>query len=99
MDGESDFVLRDEIVGLQAELTEAQFQRSKAEAANDDLRDKVATLENRLDAAEVAHNEVFRLQSRVANLEAELTTLKDSTTWRVGKFIMSPAQWLKRRSR
>lgn len=103
MEGESDFVLRDEVVGLQAELAEARFQRNKAKAAIDDLHAEMTSLDGRLASANAALDEALRvhevLRSEMLRLEADLIAVRQSKTWRVGKVVMGPFQLLKRRFR
>jgi len=54
MDNHSSFILNDNIIGLKAELTEANYQREKTELANDELRSEIQDLNDRLRMEQLA---------------------------------------------
>ena len=99
--------LRDVAIGLQAELTEAIYQREKYELANAELRNEIQDLNDRLRLAEVAHEALEnasrqateKLHRIIAMRDAEITAIHQSHTWRIGFFVMAPLRWIKRSKR
>ena len=68
--------LRDVAIGLQVELTEANYQREKVEFENAELRNQIQDIDNRL--------------------RAEINTIRQSRTWRIGSLVLAPVHWMKR---
>ena len=66
--------LRDVAIGLQAELTEAIYQREKYELANAELRNEIQDLNDRLRLRE---NEIQDLNDRLRLRENEIQDLND----------------------
>jgi len=84
--------LRDAVIGLRAEISEANFQRNKA-AAEHEAR------VNALEALRIKDQEVIaRLAEDIAAQDAELVAVRQSRTWRVGRWVLAPSRWLKRGS-
>jgi hypothetical protein len=95
--------LRDVAIGLRAELAEANFQREKVELANSELRNEIRDLVDRLRMTETAHRASQQLTEKlmhdVSLRDAEISAIRQSLTWRIGKLILSPVRWMKRSKR
>ena len=95
--------LRDITIGLQAELTEANYQREKVELANSELRNEIQDLGDRLRMAETAHRASQQLTEKllhdVSVQNAEITAIHNSRTWRIGSLVLAPVRWVKRSKR
>jgi hypothetical protein len=95
--------LRDIAIGLQAELTEANYQREKVELANAGMRNEIQDLGDRLRMAEAAHRASQQLTEKllhdVSLQVAEITAIRQSRTWRIGSLVLAPVRWTKRSKR
>ena len=95
--------LRDVAIGLQAELTEANYQREKVELANAELRNEIQDLSDRLRMTETAHRASQQLTEKLMNdvsrQNAEITAIHNSRTWRIGSLVLAPVRWMKRSKR
>lgn len=95
--------LRDVAIGLQAELTETNYQREKVELANAKLRNEIQDLSVRLRMAETAHRASQQLTEKllhdVSVRNAEITAIRQSRTWRIGSLVLAPVRWMKRSKR
>jgi hypothetical protein len=95
--------LRDVAIGLQAELTEANYHREKVELANSELRNEIRDLDDRLRMAETAHRASQRLTEKllhdVSVQVVEITAIRQSRTWRIGSLVLAPVRWMKRSKR
>jgi len=95
--------LRDVAIGLQAELIEANYQLEKVELANSELRNELQDLDDRLRMAETAHRVSQQLNEKLSHdvsaRDTELTTIRQSRTWRIGSLVLAPVRWLKRSKR
>ena len=95
--------LRDIAIGLQAELTEANYQREKVELANAQLRNEIQDLSDRLRMAEMAQRASQQLTEKllhdVSVQDAEITAIRNSRTWRIGSLVLAPVRWMKRSKR
>ncbi len=95
--------LRDVAIGLQAELTEANYQREKVELANAELRNEIQDLGDRLRMTETAHRASQQLTAKllhdVSVQDAEITAIRQSRTWRIGSLVLAPVRWTKRSKR
>jgi len=95
--------LRDVAIGLQAELTEANYQLQKVELANSELRKELQDLDDRLRMAETAHRASQQLSQKllhdVSARDTEITTIRQSRTWRIGSLVLAPVHWVKRSKR
>ena len=95
--------LRDVAIGLQAELTEANYQREKVELANAQLHNEIQDLGDRLRMAETAHRASQQLTEKllhdVSVQDAEITAIRQSRTWRIGSLALAPVRWMKRSKR
>lgn len=103
LDDAEEMRLRDEVIGLRAELVDANYQRQKAVSEDAALRNKLSAAEEQLRAATQAQNEasrsIYDLQNWLTATKKELTAVRQSRTWRVGRFILAPTRWVKRESR
>lgn len=77
------FRLRDEVVGLRAELGEAESRIKQIV--------EIAHLENTIDPT--AH--IDYLKGVVRDLELQLDEIRVSATWRLGRIAMSPIRLMK----
>jgi hypothetical protein len=95
--------LIDVAIGLQAELTEANYQREKVELANAQLRNEMQDLGDRLRMAEIAHRAsqqlIEKLLHDVSVRDAEICAIRQSRTWRIGSLVSAPVRWMKRSKR
>ena len=93
--------LRDVAIGLQAELDEANYHREKLELSNAKLHQEIQDLTSRLLMAEVAHKASQQLTENllceVGLRNDEIIAIRQSYTWRVGTFVLTPIRWAKRR--
>lgn len=78
------YVLRDEVLALQARLgqTEVLIKKYRDSEALDLVVDPSIHVEN--------------LQSRVADLEFQLQSIKASTSWKLGRLLLSPIRLFRR---
>ena len=79
--------LRDEVIGLRARLAESEV-REKARAERE-------TLSREIDPKD----HIEHLQLVVADLEAQIAAIKNSSTWRAGRVLLSPVWLVRGRSR
>jgi phage shock protein A len=95
--------LRDVAIGLQAELSEANYQREKVELANAELRNEIQDLSDQLRIAETAHRASQQLTEKllrdVSVRDAEIRAIRQSRTWRIGSLVLAPVRWIKRSKR
>jgi len=95
--------LRDVAIGLQAELIEANYQLEKVELANSELRNELQDLDDRLRMAETAHRVSQQLNEKLSHdvsaRDTEITTIRQSRTWRIGSLVLASVRWLKRSKR
>jgi cell division protein FtsL len=95
--------LRDVAIGLQAELTEVNYQLEKVELANSELRNEIQDLSDRLRMTETAHRASQQLTEKllhdVSVQDAEITAIRQSRTWRIGSLVLAPVRWMKRSKR
>jgi hypothetical protein len=95
--------LRDVAIGLQAELTEVNYQLEKVELANAEFRGEIQDLSDRLQMAEIAHRASQQLTEKllhdVSVRDAEITAVRQSRTWRIGSLVLTPVRWMKRSKR
>ena len=95
--------LRDVAIGLQAELTEVNYQLEKVELANSELRNEIQDLSDRLRMAEIAHRASQQLTEKllhdVSVRDAEINAIHNSRTWRIGSLVLAPVRWVKRSKR
>jgi len=95
--------MRDVAIGLQAELSEANYQREKVELANAELRNEIQDLSDRLRMTETAHRASQQLTEKllhdVSVQVAEITAIRQSRTWRIGSLVLAPVRWMKRSKR
>jgi len=76
--------LRDEFIGMRARFAQSEIELKRLrESAN--LKSFTSPTEH-----------VDYLEGVVKDLESQISALKKSTTWRIGRFIMSPIRLLKR---
>ena len=91
--------LRDVAIGLQAELTEVNYQLEKVELANSELRNEIQDLSDRLRMTETAHRASQQLTEKllhdVSVQDAEITAIRNSRTWRIGSLVLAPVRWVK----
>jgi len=78
------YVLRDEILGLQARLAQSEVTIKKLKEGE--------ALEFAMDP--LAH--VDHLETVVNDLEFQIGEIKASTTWKLGRFLLTPIRLLKR---
>jgi hypothetical protein len=94
------FVLQDTIVGLRAELNEANYQRAKAERADAQLRNEIQNLNDRLRMAEKASETSLQLMEKllldISLRNTEIADIRKSHTWRIGSSVLAPVRWVKR---
>lgn len=81
------FQLRDEVVGLRAELGESESRIKQIV--------EIAHLESTIDPT--AH--IDYLKGVVRDLELQIEEIRESATWRLGRFVMSPIRFVKSLSR
>jgi hypothetical protein len=97
------FVLQDTIVGLRAELVEANFQREKVELANAELLKETQVLNDRLRMAEKASETSLQLMEKllrdISLRNTEIAAIHKSHTWRIGSLVLAPIRWMKRSKR
>ncbi len=97
------FVLQDTIVGLRAELDEANYQREKVELANAELLNQVLSLSERLRMAEKASETSLQLMEKLLHdislRNTEISAIHKSRTWRIGSLVLAPVRWMKRSKR
>ncbi|MEI8323373.1 MAG: hypothetical protein WCG49_09720 [Actinomycetes bacterium] len=95
--------LRDVAIGLQAELTEVNYQLEKVELANSELRNEIQDLGDRLRIAEIAHRVSQQLTEKllhdVSVRNTEISTIHNSRAWRIGSLVLAPVRWVKRSKR
>jgi len=95
--------LCDVAIGLQAELSEANYQREKVELANAELRNEIQDLSDRLRMTETAHHASQQLTEKllhdVSVQNEEITAIRQSRTWRIGSLVLAPVRWMKRSKR
>jgi len=91
--------LRDVAIGLQAELTEVNYQLEKVELANSELRIEIQDLSDRLRMAEMAQLASQQLTEKllrdVSVRDAEISAIRQSRTWRIGSLVLAPVRWVK----
>lgn len=94
------FVLQDTIVGLRAELNEANYQRAKMESANAELLKETQVLNDRLRMAEKASETSLQLMEKllldISLRNTEIADIRKSRTWRIGSSVLAPLRWVKR---
>jgi septal ring factor EnvC (AmiA/AmiB activator) len=92
--------LRDDAIGLRAELNEANYQRAKAERADAQLRNEIQGLNDRLRMVENALRASQQLAEKVlhdiSQRDAEIVAIRKSRTWRIGSLVLAPVRWVKR---
>lgn len=88
--------LRDAAIGSQSELTEAIYQREKVEFTNVELRNEIQVLNDRLRIEQQATEKLLR---DAAARDAEIIAIRQSHTWKIGSFVLSPLRWIKRSTR
>ena len=95
--------MRDVAIGLQAELTEVNYQLEKVELANSELRNEIQDLSDRLRMAEIAHSASRQLTEKllrdVSVRDAEIRAIRQPRTWRIGSLVLAPVRWIKRSKR
>jgi hypothetical protein len=95
--------LRDIAIGLQAEITEAYYQREKVELANAELRNEIQDLSDQLRMAKMAQRASQQLTEKLLHdisvRDAEITAIRQSRTWRIGSLVLAPVRWVKRSKR
>jgi phage shock protein A len=95
--------LRDVAIGLQAELTEVNYQLEKVELANSELRNEIQDLSDRLRMTETAHRASQQLTEKllhdVSVRDGEIRAIRQSRTWRIGTLVLAPVRWMKRSKR
>jgi len=95
--------LSDIAIGLQAELTEANFQREKVQLANMELHNEVQDLSDRLRMAEKASETSLQLMEKLLHdislRNTEISVIHNSSTWRIGSLVLAPVRWVKRSKR
>jgi hypothetical protein len=95
--------LRDVAIGLQAELTEVDYQMEKVELASSELRNEIQDLGDRLRISEVAHRASQQLAEKLLHdvyiWDAEISAIRQSPTWRIGSLVLAPVRWMKRGKR
>ena len=100
MNPDDHFVLQDTIVGLQAELDEANYQRAKLESANVELLKETQGLNDRLRMAEKASETSLQLMEKllldISLRNTEIADIRKSRTWRIGSSVLAPVRWVKR---
>jgi hypothetical protein len=91
--------LVDIAIGLQAELTEANFQREKVQLANMELHNELQDLSDRLRMAEKASETSIQLMEKllqdISLRNTEISTIHNSRTWRIGSLVLAPVRWVK----
>jgi hypothetical protein len=85
--------LRDIAIGSKTELTEALYQRKKADLVIAELRNEIHDLEDRHRA------EQMKLLQVIATRDAEITAIRHSHTWKIGSLVLAPLRWIKRSKR
>ena len=92
--------LVDIAIGLQAKLTEANFQREKVQLANMELHNELQDLSDRLRMAEKASETSIQLMEKllqdISLRNTEISTIHNSHTWRIGSLVLAPVRWVKR---
>ena len=100
MNPDDHFVLQDTIVGLRAELNEANYQRVKMESANAELLKETQVLIDRLRMAEKASETSLQLMEKllldISLRNTEIADIRKSRTWRIGSSVLAPVRWVKR---
>ena len=100
MNPDDHFVLQDTIVGLRAELNEANYQRVKMESANAELLKETQVLNDRLRMAEKASETSLQLMEKllqdISQRNTEIAAIHKSRTWRIGSSVLAPVRWVKR---
>ena len=95
--------LRDVVIGLRAELTEANYQREKVELLNVELRRELQDLNYRLHVADVACSAAQKLTEKllrdVSTRDSQIAAIRRSHTWRLGSLFLAPVRWVKRGKR
>ena len=92
--------LRDDAIGLRAELNEANYQRAKAERADAQLRNEIQSLNDRLRMAEKASETSLQLMEKllqdISQRNTEIAAIHKSRTWRIGSLVLAPVRLVKR---
>ena len=100
MNPDDHFVLQDTIVGLRAELNEANYQRVKMESANAELLKEIQVLNDHLRMAEKASETSLQLMEKllldISLRNTEIADIRKSRTWRIGSLVLAPVRWVKR---
>ena len=100
MDNHPDFVQNDIVIGLRAELVEANFQWEKVELANAELLNQVQSLSERLRMAEKASETSLQLMEKLLHdislRNTEISAIHNSRTWRIGSLVLAPVRRMKR---
>ena len=78
------YALRDEILGVQARLAQAEMIIKK-------YRDSEASATSIEPAVHVEY-----LETAVADLEFQIREIKSSSTWKLGRLVLSPVRLFKR---
>ena len=99
--------LRDIAIGLQAELTESNYQRQKVELTNAELRSEIQDLNDRILLGEVAQEALQKASQQatekllrvIAERDVEITAIRQSHTWKIGSLVLAPVRWIKRSKR
>ena len=95
--------LRDVAIGLQAELSEVNYQLKYVELTNSKLRNEIQDLGDRLRISEVAHRASQQLAEKlvrdISARDREIAAIRQSRTWRIGSLVLAPVRWMKRSKR
>ncbi len=95
--------LRDEAIGLRAQLDEASHRLARAEAERSDAVRELLVLSDSLDETKVDLRQITRERDALLELRTENNGLRrhihamhQSRTWKIGRFVLLPIRILRR---
>ncbi len=89
-------ILRDYALGVLAELGEARAQLTDKEAEIQSARAEILSVTTRLANEMTRAHEAEKRLVRIQSLEPQLEALRNSSTWKIGRFFMLPVRVLRR---
>jgi hypothetical protein len=91
-----ELVQRDYALGLLAQVTELKFRLKAADA---ERGESLSRLQEEMTRAYLAETRVVALEQEIreaASLRRQLTDMRQSATWKVGRLILAPVRIFKR---